>query len=202
MKKNDLFNDEMCLNAHKNDTPDGLCGFAEKPGEVLTIDHEQVQTWQADFISANILSVTVGTNGTKGGDSGHGSRTILKLTNDCAAWYCNTVRDSDDGYLRGLELVLEGDTELMTFINGLEYAAKVLRKQMALQNDSQKLTIEDIASSVGRDPELFKNFYMSKIGYPIRTSYTKSDAEELISWYLEYEEKSAQKSIENLTMNK
>lgn len=43
------------------------------------INEKTVETLTKEFLAANAISVEVGTNGFKGGDSGHGSRTYFKL---------------------------------------------------------------------------------------------------------------------------
>ncbi len=75
-----------------------------------------------EFSSANTLRVTAGTNCLKGGDSGHGGRTILILDGSG-----NTdIHFSVNG--DRVKVVLGGDTECETLIDGLEFAAKTLRR--------------------------------------------------------------------------
>ena len=46
---------------------------------IRTIDRSKVTTWSREIVNCNILEVEAGTNGFQGGDSGHGSRTYLRL---------------------------------------------------------------------------------------------------------------------------
>ena len=39
-----------------------------------------VETWEREIIDANILSVEAGTNGYQGGDTGHGGRTYIRIS--------------------------------------------------------------------------------------------------------------------------
>jgi len=83
------------------------------------------------FTSANILSVTVGTNCPAGGDTGHGGRTIFRINNEAGT----DLRISIDGGsfqdVNSFEIVLGGDTECATFIDALEFALKTLKTQIA-----------------------------------------------------------------------
>ena len=78
------------------------------------------------FNSANILEVIAATNGFKGGDAGHGSRTLIRI-NDLAGTAIKAKvipeRVSGNG---GVELMLAGDCELSTLIDGLRFAADAL----------------------------------------------------------------------------
>lgn len=43
-----------------------------------------VETWEREIIDANILSVEAGTNGYQGGDTGHGGRTYIRISDEGA----------------------------------------------------------------------------------------------------------------------
>lgn len=81
------------------------------------------------FQNANILSITVGTNCPNGGDSGHGGRTLFRLTNDASTDMSARVNGGQLQSVESVEIVLGGDTECETFIQALEYATSVLRAQ-------------------------------------------------------------------------
>lgn len=78
------------------------------------------------FNSANVLEVTAATNGSKGGDAGHGCRTVIQF-NDLAgtSLKAKVIPRSLDGN-GGMELALAGDCELSTLIDGLRFAADAL----------------------------------------------------------------------------
>lgn len=80
-----------------------------------------------EFREASAFRVTVGTNGTMGGDAGHGSRTYLRLDSDGA-----DVEISTHGAGTGVTIEMGGDSELRTFINALEFAAHTLRSMADL----------------------------------------------------------------------
>jgi hypothetical protein len=75
-----------------------------------------------EFREASAFTVTVGTNGEQGGDAGHGSRTYLRLGSDGADVEIST---HDGG--TGVTIEMGGDSELRTFVDALEFAAKTLR---------------------------------------------------------------------------
>jgi len=83
-----------------------------------------VQTWIAEFMNANVLRVEVGTTGFCGGDFGHGSRTFFKIKDEGGTALFVNGEESEE-----VEIALGGDTELATFIEGLEFALKVLKEQ-------------------------------------------------------------------------
>ena len=80
-----------------------------------------VETWKAEMISANILEIEVGTTGYRGGDTGHGGRTYLRLKDVCSTDMAVDV--FEDEFI----VELDGDTELQTLIEALEFALKVLK---------------------------------------------------------------------------
>lgn len=89
----------------------------------------QIPISSVTFQNSNILSVSVGTNCPAGGDSGHGGRTIFRLTNGAST---DMSVSTDEGPLQqvdSVEIVLGGDTECQTFIQALEHAVNVLRAQ-------------------------------------------------------------------------
>lgn len=81
------------------------------------------------FNSANILEVTACTTGFRGGDAGHGGRTIVRFKD--LGGTCIKVFPLCEEYGNGgVEIVLGGDTELITMIDGLRFAADTLEKLM------------------------------------------------------------------------
>jgi hypothetical protein len=87
-----------------------------------------IPTWQREIVNCNILEVEVGTNGYHGGDSGHGCRTYLRIS-DLASTDIEVTPLFDRCGSGGVEITLGGDTELETFIEALEFAAMVLKKE-------------------------------------------------------------------------
>ena len=104
---------------------------------VVEIDGIKIQTRKESMESCNILSVEAGTTGLMGGDTGHGGRTYLRISDD-ASTDMRCIVKTDDGKTHKfdgvadvvqIEIILGGDTELDTFIDALEFAAKTLRSQ-------------------------------------------------------------------------
>ena len=87
-----------------------------------------------EFMSANILKVSAGTNTPKGGDTGAGGRTYIKLKDEASTDLRVRVKGRLDGDyyfddVDEIELILGGDTEANTFIDSLEFALKTLKRQ-------------------------------------------------------------------------
>lgn len=90
------------------------------------IDGRGITTWRRSVISANVLTVEVGTNGLKGGDSRQGSRTYVRIQDSGGTDL--RVRTEIDKYgSTGFEVILGGDSELRTFIEALEFILKALK---------------------------------------------------------------------------
>lgn len=94
------------------------------------ISGEKVTTYERDIINACCAEVEVGTNGYKGGDTGHGSRTYLRFEANCGSDINVTRiaanRNSDGGFI----IELGGDAELFNLLKGLKFAVKVLEEQV------------------------------------------------------------------------
>jgi hypothetical protein len=88
----------------------------------------EIETWKREITDANILSVEAGTNGYQGGDTGHGSRTYIRIQNEGGTDLGARVLLDYLGYVDGVEIVLGGDAELSTMIEALKFATKVLEE--------------------------------------------------------------------------
>ena len=75
--------------------------------------------------SGNVLSVTIETNCPRGGDSGHGGRTLLELKDE------GSTDMEVEVIPGGVRLRFGGDTECETLIECLRWAADSLAKQRA-----------------------------------------------------------------------
>ncbi|MCH4007816.1 MAG: hypothetical protein LKE59_11825 [Eubacterium sp.] len=91
---------------------------------------KEIETWKREIFDANILAVEAGTNGYCGGDSGHGSRTYIRIED--MAGTDITVRPLRNYFKgnSGLELILGGDSELSTILEALKFITKVLTDQI------------------------------------------------------------------------
>jgi hypothetical protein len=68
-----------------------------------------------------LLSVEAGTNGYQGGDTGHGSRTYIRIQDEGGTDIGARVLLDSLGYVDGVEIVLGGDAELSTMIEALKF---------------------------------------------------------------------------------
>lgn len=96
-----------------------------KADEVF-VDDTPVVVSIEEFSSCNVLRVSAGTTCPKGGDSGHGGRTVLILENLSGDFRCG-VNGAPPSYASKIEIVAGGDTEFDTFLQGLEFAVDTLR---------------------------------------------------------------------------
>jgi len=96
---------------------------------IRNVNGRNVVTWERDVTSANILEVEAGTNGFHGGDTGHGSRTFVRI-NDAGGTdiRCSVLNDAFGG-TQAIEIALGGDTELETFITALKWIISILEVQ-------------------------------------------------------------------------
>ena len=87
--------------------------------------------------SSNIIRVEVGTNCPKGGDSGHGGETILRLINEAGTDMSVSVNGSPLHEIDSVQLRFGGDTECETLLEALEFAVTVLRAQLLLNGSAK-----------------------------------------------------------------
>ena len=92
------------------------------------INGVDVETWEREIIDANILSVEAGTNGYQGGDTGHGCRTYIRISDKCGTDISAKVVKNRFGDTSGIEIVLGGDAELSTVIEAFKFITKVLEE--------------------------------------------------------------------------
>jgi len=76
--------------------------------------------------SCNCLQIQVGTNCPMGGDSGHGGRTVLRLTDEAGTDLRCGINGGRAEPVDSIEIVLGGDSEHDTFIEVLAFALSVL----------------------------------------------------------------------------
>ena len=81
----------------------------------------------SEFGSFNTLGITVGTNGYQGGDSGHGGRTYICIQNLGSTDMDASVSNPSDVGPK-VEMILGGDSELDSIIDGLRWAAEKLEE--------------------------------------------------------------------------
>ena len=94
----------------------------------MVVDNIDVPVRGLEIVNANILKVTVGTNGYQGGDAGHGCRVYFSIE-DLSSTYMNAkITGQSCGNAGKVEITLGGDSELDTFIEALEFAVEKLKE--------------------------------------------------------------------------
>ena len=94
-----------------------------------TINGERVDTFIRGIVGRDsLLEAEAGTNGYQGGDTGHGSRTYLRLKDlGGTDIECHVAEDKYGS--TSVEIVLGGDTELETMKEALRWMLTVLEAQ-------------------------------------------------------------------------
>ena len=92
----------------------------------------KVTTWSREIVNCNILEVEAGTNGYQGGDSGHGSRTYLRLK-DLGSTDIRCNVEADQFGCDSIEIILGGDAELETMKEALRWMLSVLETQSEME---------------------------------------------------------------------
>lgn len=89
------------------------------------INGVEITTYARDVVSANILEAEAGSNGYRGGDSGHGSRSYFRIED--AGGTAMEVHTFVNRYGNtGFEVSIGGDCELETMIRALKFITKAL----------------------------------------------------------------------------
>ena len=98
--------------------------------EVSRREYDGITTYETEIISANALEVEAGTNGYHGGDSGHGSRTYIRIDDICCSDMTVSLTECNFG-CKGFQIELRGDCELSTIIDAFKFVVEVLEDQIA-----------------------------------------------------------------------
>lgn len=102
-------------------------------GNAMDIEGNEVPTLSETFQVFNTLTVEAGTNGYRGGDSGYGGRTVLILKDDGGSDLRCSINGQQTQAVEKIEIVLGGDSELQTFLDGLRFAVKALEHLAEVQ---------------------------------------------------------------------
>lgn len=89
---------------------------------------ENIKVITQEFCRCNILKVAVGSNCPQGGDSGHGGRTYFSLHN-LGGTDLRVIVDGKKFDADLVEIIFGGDSEHDTFIQALEFALNVLKRE-------------------------------------------------------------------------
>ena len=101
---------------------------------VREVDGMRVTTWERDVVNCNILEVEAGTNGYHGGDTGHGSRTYLRIKDQgCTDIHCKVTQDKFGDGADEIEITLGGDAELETMKEALRWILTILEAQSEVE---------------------------------------------------------------------
>lgn len=83
---------------------------------------------EKEIHNCNILKVRVGTTGYCGGDSGHGGRSFIEITDETSTCWEANLQYDPGGDVQSIRIDLFGDSELETIIEALRFAADNLER--------------------------------------------------------------------------
>ncbi|KXY78711.1 hypothetical protein BAQ45_17820 [Bacillus pacificus] len=88
---------------------------------------------EKEIMGFNILNVKIESTGLRGGDSGHGGRTVFRLEDHASTSWNLKYEENLSGVTnveqpQAIEIELLGDSELETFVKALEFAVEELKK--------------------------------------------------------------------------
>lgn len=95
--------------------------LCDQVSATVYIDRIPIATKQIEITNANILSVTVGSTGYMGGDTGHGGRTYFAIKDEASTDLRLKVNNGHWQEVESIEIALGGDTELETFMEALKF---------------------------------------------------------------------------------
>jgi hypothetical protein len=80
------------------------------------------------IVSENVLTVQAGTNCPQGGDTGHGGRTFVSFINRGGTDIRVAINGGEFEDVDSIRIVFGGDSEHDTFVEALEFALSVIKK--------------------------------------------------------------------------
>ena len=106
--------------------------FEIKEKQKVLPDRTRITTFTREITGANMLEVEAGTNGFKGGNAEHGSRTYFRIRDlGGTDMFVKTSRRPFSNNTESAEFILGGDCELETIIRALKFVVKVLEEESA-----------------------------------------------------------------------
>ena len=106
--------------------------FEIKEKQKVLPDGTRLTTFTREVTSSNAIEVEVGTNGFKGGNAEHGSRTYFRIRDlGGTDMFVKTSRRPFSNNTESAEFILGGDCELETIIRALKFVVKVLEEESA-----------------------------------------------------------------------
>ena len=106
--------------------------FEIKEKQKVLPDGTRLTTFTREVTSSNAIEVEVGTNGFKGGNAEHGSRTYIRIRDlGGTDMFVKTSRRPFSNNTESAEFILGGDCELETIIRALKFVVKVLEEESA-----------------------------------------------------------------------
>lgn len=86
----------------------------------------------------NTIKVIAGTTGIKGGDTGHGGRTILRIVDEGSTDMRASFNGSEMYPCNDITIAFGGDSELEAFVNALHFALNAYGLRVAQHSEKQE----------------------------------------------------------------
>ena len=90
------------------------------------VSDKKVTTLTKQIYDFNVLEVEVGTTGYKGGDTGHGGRSYIRIQDLGSTDIKIRKLGNKYGENKGVEIILGGDAELRTILRAFHFIAETL----------------------------------------------------------------------------
>lgn len=97
--------------------------------ETILVDGQEVPVLQEVFASCNSLRARAGTTGYRGGDSGHGGRTVILLRDEGGTDLSCEVDGRGLLPAKEIRIVVGGDSELRTVLDALRFILATLERE-------------------------------------------------------------------------
>lgn len=97
---------------------------------IISIGNVDIPVFEEEFPSHNIISVKVGTSGFQEGEEHrYDCKTYLRISNNACTQMKAVVVEEDEGRAENVQILFEGESELITFMCGLKFALDTLVEQ-------------------------------------------------------------------------
>ena len=114
--------------------------FPEIESGIIDLGWTKIKTVKRTEVSACITSIEVGTNCPRGGDAGHGGRTIIRLVDEGGTSMSVRIKPAYSGKLEegreipvdSIEIIFGGDAEAEVIAQLLKFAGETLERQLWL----------------------------------------------------------------------
>ena len=124
---------------------------------IISVGNVDIPVVEEEFPSHNIISVKAGTSGWQNDDAHrYDCKTYLRIQDNACTNMKGIVVEDDYGEAESVQILLEGESELITFICGLKFALDTLVEQtkQRLPDFDLKKTYEELTQYAVNENEI------------------------------------------------